>query len=60
MKVIKPPNSIAKNYRNGKLILLAGSIEMGKAEDWQSKVEKYFENLEEYTLLNLSALSSLK
>jgi len=52
MKVIKPPNSISKNHRKGKLIFLAGSIEMGKAEDWQTKVENYFENKDKFTLLN--------
>lgn len=52
MKTIKPPHSIAKNHRREKLVFLAGSIEMGKAEDWQSKVEKYFEALDDYTILN--------
>lgn len=37
MKVIKPPSkTVSSRYS----VFLAGSIEMGKAEDWQSKVEK--------------------
>lgn len=52
MKVIKPPSSISKNHKRAKLVFLAGSIEMGKAEDWQAKVENYFEALDDYTVLN--------
>ena len=52
MKVIKPPHSISKNHRRSKLVFLAGSIEMGKSIDWQTEVERYFENLPEYTVLN--------
>ncbi len=52
MKIIKPPNSISKNHRNDKIVFLAGSIEMGKSENWQSKVERYFEHLPNYTILN--------
>lgn len=37
MKVIKAPNSFAEEKRFS--IFLAGSIEMGQAEDWQSKVQ---------------------
>ena len=33
-------------------LFLAGSIEMGKAENWQLKVENYFEALDDYTILN--------
>lgn len=36
--VVKPPS--IKYDHNRYSIFLAGSIEMGKAEDWQSKVEK--------------------
>jgi hypothetical protein len=40
MQVIKP-NSLEQSYDfNTTTIFLAGSIEMGSAEDWQSKVEK--------------------
>ena len=42
MKVIKPPKSISKNHQREKIVFLAGSIEMGKAEDWQNRVETYF------------------
>ncbi|MDW3652539.1 MAG: nucleoside 2-deoxyribosyltransferase domain-containing protein [Bacteroidia bacterium] len=52
MHVIKAPESISKNFRTEKLIFLAGSIEMGLAEDWQSRVENYFKDLATYTLLN--------
>lgn len=50
MKVYKAP----EKYELGILdqaIFLAGSIEMGKAEDWQSKVTKALEDTE-YTILN--------
>lgn len=43
MKVVKPPHSLVSNRLGNLSIFLAGSIEMGEAEDWQSKVEKYFE-----------------
>lgn len=43
LKVITPPFSstldLPKNYTS---IFLAGSIEMGKAEDWQSQVIQFF------------------
>lgn len=52
MKIIKPPASIAKNHTRKQAIFLAGSIEMGKAEDWQKAVETYFESLDDYTILN--------
>lgn len=49
MKIIKAPEDILINKKP--VIFLAGSIEMGKAEDWQTKIAK---KLEEYpgTLLN--------
>lgn len=37
--IVKPPASIPKKISD-KSVFLAGSIEMGKAEDWQSKVER--------------------
>ena len=40
MKVIKPPYQIAKSGANVTAIFLAGSIEMGSSEDWQSKIEE--------------------
>lgn len=52
MHVIKAPESISKNFKTQKLVFLAGSIEMGLAEDWQSRVGSYFKDLAAYTLLN--------
>ena len=52
MKTIKPPFSISKNHKREKIIFLAGSIEMGRAEDWQKIVEDYFTAFDNYTLLN--------
>lgn len=37
--IYKPPMNIAKRDRDKKSVFLAGSIEMGKAEDWQKKLE---------------------
>ena len=39
MEVFKPPSSPTKT-RGVLSVFLAGSIEMGKAEDWQSKVQE--------------------
>ena len=49
MRTIKAPEKIAKIQKP--VIFLAGSIEMGKAEDWQTKIS---DQLKEYsgTLLN--------
>lgn len=38
MKVIKAPKKFYKDYENGPHLFLAGSIEMGKAEDWQTRL----------------------
>jgi len=47
-KIIKPPNAISlDNF----LVFLAGSIEMGTAEDWQLKAEHLFFNAD-LTILN--------
>ncbi len=43
-KVIKPPTRIHEKPRE-KSIFLAGSIEMGVAEDWQAKVTKELDGL---------------
>jgi len=41
MQIIKPPQELPDECKNEKItIFLAGSIEMGAAEDWQTKVEK--------------------
>ncbi len=41
MTIFKPPHNIASRD-NKKSIFLAGSIEMGKAEDWQTNLANYF------------------
>lgn len=41
MQVIKP-NSKFQKVENECSVFLAGSIEMGKAEDWQKRIEKHF------------------
>ncbi len=48
MKVIKPPQKLKIN---GKSVFLAGSIEMGKAENWQEKVERLLKD-SNWTALN--------
>lgn len=47
MKVIKPTQKIEGN----KKVFLAGSIEMGKAENWQEKVERLLKDTD-WTILN--------
>ena len=45
MKVIKAPNELIWNYEeDGKKLFLAGSIEMGKAENWQERITKSLKN----------------
>jgi hypothetical protein len=44
MRQVKPTDNLT-TY-TGKKVFLAGSIEMGVAEDWQSKVVKHFESNE--------------
>lgn len=51
MGVYKPPKNIAKRNRNRKSVFLAGSIEMGKAEDWQTELSKRFHHMG-YDVLN--------
>lgn len=48
--VIKSPNPIAGDHY-GSSIFLAGSIEMGTAENWQERIEKDLEN-ESVTIFN--------
>ena len=43
MQCIKPTD---KTVQQGTSVFLAGSIEMGKAEDWQSKVCQHFDSNE--------------
>lgn len=41
MKVYKAPEKWKKNKPNQKTIFLAGSIEQGKADNWQEKITKF-------------------
>lgn len=46
IKVIKAPDALPYHRSKGvipKSVFLAGSIEMGAAEDWQAKLTKHFE-----------------
>lgn len=53
MRVIKPPHPLSKTGANIDAIFLAGSIEMGKAENWQAQVEEFFKYYpREITILN--------
>jgi len=40
---IKPPNDVPKDT-NKPIVFLAGSIEMGTAEDWQHRISSHFSN----------------
>ncbi len=40
--IFKPPMNITKRNRRQKSVFLAGSIEMGVAENWQDKFSTYF------------------
>jgi len=51
MKVIKAVDPFAKELSENFSIFLAGSIEMGKAENWQEKVERILED-EDGLILN--------
>ena len=53
MTVIKPPHPISTAGVNIQSIFLAGSIEMGVAEDWQTQVENFFKHYpREIVILN--------
>jgi hypothetical protein len=53
MIIIKPPHLISKTGANIRSIFLAGSIEMGIAEDWQTQVENFFKHYpREIVILN--------
>ena len=50
--VIKSPQSVVKNSKKGfTKVFLAGTIEMGKSEDWQTKVSAILSD-RPYTILN--------
>lgn len=51
MALYKPPKNIALRNRDRKSVFLAGSIEMGKAEDWQTEVGDFFHK-QGYDVLN--------
>lgn len=42
--IYTPPSNISTRDRNIKYAFLAGSIEMGKAEDWQASMTMFFES----------------
>jgi hypothetical protein len=50
-KVIKAPGSLTRIAAQGSAVFLAGSIEMGKAEDWQTRLTKALEDID-VTILN--------
>lgn len=53
MHVIKPPESPAKAWVHaGNIVFLAGSIEMGKADNWQDQLIYGVSHLTEGTILN--------
>jgi hypothetical protein len=52
MAVIKPPHPITNKLLRSRTIFLAGSIEMGVAEDWQSRVEELFSSHKSAVLFN--------
>jgi hypothetical protein len=49
--IIKPPHSI-ENIRNKFSVFLAGSIEMGIAENWQEKIESALKETDDICILN--------
>lgn len=51
MREIKPPETIERIGDNTS-IFLAGSIEMGKAEDWQAMIPELFKDREDLTFFN--------
>ena len=52
MKVIKAPGSLEEFDVMDNVVFLAGSIEMGKAEDWQSKVTNALKDMPNLMILN--------
>lgn len=52
MKIFKPPTKLP--HKKAKIeIFLAGSIEMGSAIEWQEKVEKFIDNIDEKDEINI-------
>ena len=52
MEVIKAPENTSWNIQNHTTVFLAGSIEMGKAEDWQAVIPELFKDRDKLTFLN--------
>jgi hypothetical protein len=52
MEVIKAPLMPTWNLKNDTTVFLAGSIEMGAAEDWQSVIPELFKDRNTLTFLN--------
>ena len=44
MSIFKPPQNITLRDRTKKSIFIAGSIEMGKAIDWQTNLSHFFDD----------------
>lgn len=44
MAIFKPPHNIAHRNTMMRTVFLAGSIEMGKAEDWQTHLANFFDD----------------
>jgi len=51
MKIIKAPYPLA-GIENRFSVFLAGSIEMGKAENWQERIERELSGMEKICILN--------
>lgn len=49
-QIIKPPSALPDTV--GQTVFLAGSIDMGNAEDWQSRFENALEDLPDVCVLN--------
>ena len=49
--IFTPPHNISKRDFDKPTVFLAGSIEMGKAEDWQSEMSQFFHKLD-YSVFN--------
>ncbi len=52
MEVVKSPLVATWHLESDTTVFLAGSIEMGKAEGWQSMIPTLFEEREDLTFLN--------
>ncbi|MCB0034797.1 MAG: nucleoside 2-deoxyribosyltransferase domain-containing protein [Anaerolineales bacterium] len=49
--VLKPPTSLS-HITTSRTVFLAGSIEMGTAEDWQTRVTSALQTIPDLTILN--------